>query len=197
MAVALLAMLAAYFQARGSVDHVAWTFRDHLVRRNWGAIYDMASQGEKSLQPWNRNQFVSLMEATSQFATIDERTIKVEGDWMGQETRKHFRFQLRDPGVSTTSGTHLTTVVIPFYRDEEGWHPRIFDLALQFNALGESSSRDRARRLYEICQRVGISKLVRIDDRVAFVPSRIPAYLDGDISYNEITVPDAALSSSR
>lgn len=164
-------------------DDRAAVFASCLSRRDWGAIYDMASEREKSMQEWGRREFQTVMdELTSNWpASIDP--ISIHGDWAHQTTWKMFVFSL-DAKVNSSDADPTKThhaLYTPFYLDDEGWHPRIFDLPTHAVNMGGRPAAVRTRALIDACRKANIKGLVRMDDRREVSIDRLELYSQGKL----------------
>jgi len=164
-------------------DDRAAVFATLLSRRDWGAIYDMASEREKSMQEWGRKEFITVMDELSSNWPATIGPISIHGDWAHQTTWKMFTFRF-DAKV-TSSDTDPTKTQqwfdTPFYLDEEGWHPRIFDLPLHVLNMGKRPEAARIRTMIEACRKAGIKGLARMDDRREYSIDRLELYSQGKL----------------
>ena len=169
--------------ASPNVDRSAGRFADAFERKDWCALYDMASEKEKQMQTFGRSQFVALMTLIA-----DRRFGKVKGltfasDWQRQTTSKFFTFQVE------TEKRERIPVYLHFYRDADDWHPEIARIPLLLYSTGARPSRDDAVFLHDACRKAGVSSIVRLLDRLEFSNDRLGQYLGGKSSWSAVSRP--------
>ena len=169
-----------WYFAQPNVDRSAREFAVALERSDWGVIYDMASEKEKTLQSWRKAEFVALMKeiGAKQLGKIEQ--VSIGGDWQRQTTSKFFVFRFR-----TESGKNAVAQ-LHFYRDYDDWHPEISSLPLMLYTGGDKPTRETAQFLYEACNKANVKTLVRLYDRVEFSNERLGRYLNGELSWFQV-----------
>ena len=194
MAAALLVAVAGvawWLFARPNADARARRFASALSDKDWGTIYDMASETEKSRQTWDRSNFVSLMSEISDRRIKEVGPIETKGDWGGQTTWKMFAFRfdvLQPDGLS-----QAVTLMVPFYRGPDDWHPSIYALPLHLHNLKKAPTRTSLRMLLEACRRANVDSLARLDDNLVFSMERLAQYLDRKATWASIYTHRASL----
>src|SRR5688572_360564 len=107
-------LAAAWWLISGpNPDIRARHFANALTNHEWGDIYDMASETERSRQEWGRANFVALMSSIAGRKATQIGAVDIQGDWSGQTTWKMFFFRFR----ATDAGGKVENVelLVPFY----------------------------------------------------------------------------------
>jgi hypothetical protein len=171
-----------WWASRPDPDRTAETFAAAFQRQDWGAVYEMATNKEKSLQPWEKEQFVSVMRDVFLRQVGKVVSVSTSGDWQRQTTTKYFVFTFQNPeGMERVIGIH-------FYRDFDDWHPSVAWLPILL-CSGKNGDRGSARALYDACITAGVREFVRLFDRTSFSIDKLGKYADGQVEWSDLYSP--------
>lgn len=182
-ALLVAAMAWRHFQGPDP-DASARELADATMSRNWGAIYDMASDKEKGRQAWGRAQYITVMNEIASRSFKDLRLEKTVGETGRPPTIKTFHFSLR--GTRLDGTTVRAPIAVPFYRGERDWHPVIYKLPLDLHNLMETPTRKSLEMLVQACRVAKIREFARMDDNMVFSIVVLEKYLRGEVKWNSI-----------
>jgi hypothetical protein len=184
-ALVLVACFAAWILLRPSGHYAAaQSLANHIERQEWGAIYDMASDLEKSRQPWSKENYVALLQelSTTCCSKVGSITIKDTGDL--PETLRVYTLTFQGERVGV--GPEEVEMLITFRSDAEGWHPDAFTVPLQLHNLRKKSTPESLRKFSVAAHKAGIVALARVADNLLFSIDRLDQYLDGKIKWQSV-----------
>lgn len=182
------AIAFAFWSSGPNPDDRAAEYVSYFRSHNWGAIYDMASQEEKDQQPWKRDQFVKLMSSIGSGLPNAMPEVNVQGSWDNQTSFKRFTLTficaMEWPTADISSSKQMISV--PFYRDYEDWHPRIFDLPLFVVRMGKRPEVDQIDHMIQACKEAGVKALIRFDDKMVYDLPRLAQFRAGKLDAQKV-----------
>lgn len=163
-------------------ENAAGDFSAAFSAGNWATVYDMATEKEKDLQDWGKDEFVALLKSIERERTGEISNVTWTGDWRGRSTSKLFIF---DYESSIGGDAHLDII---FFRDVDGWRPAIYHLPLLLHNYGNEPTDESLKVFYDACSSAEISTFVRIDQKEAYSVDRLGRYLAGEIGYESVAI---------
>jgi hypothetical protein len=170
---------------RPGPDEAARQFWTYFQEQRWGELYDMASDTEKALQPFTRDQYVGLMSDISATCLGEVGSFEMVGDWQSQTTSKHFEFtyefsKAADPKSRGVVSFHC-------YGGPDRWHPSVYNMPLHI-ITPHGPGNDASRKLfYELCVKNGVKGFVRPTDKLVTSTDRLGEYLQGKRDYGTVS----------
>lgn len=170
---------------RPGPDEVAREFWSHFQAQRWGELYDMASDHEKSLQPFTREQYIALMTDLAAECLGEVSDEEMVADWQYQTLSKHFEFTY----AYSKASSPLSRGMVSFhcYSGADRWYPSVYDMPLHIITPSGPGTDASRKRFYELCIKHGVKGFVRPTDRLATSVERLGEYLAGKRPFETVS----------
>lgn len=136
------------------------------------------------MQPWGRDQFVSVMDEIYAKRVGKIGDIRVSGDWQHQSTRKYFHFYF-DRSIDGRRQSQAW-IAFPIFRDTDDWHPSLANLPMMMNNLDKTSDKEHLKYLLDACRHAHIVSIIRLEDRLELSMDKLALFLEGKLSQDHL-----------